>query len=141
MRRLIELHEQVDEVNYFLNEWQHLKQYKNSRAKALQGPEMRFIGRTLERLIHEAELLDMPLVLEIAARPQNDKSPHNNNTVHTPSPRIILSSCIKFTSETGESISYVGNPQGMLSLSTIAEMVSCGSRLLLSNSEASGWGV
>lgn len=126
MRRLIELNEQIDEVNYFLNEWQHLKQYKNARAKSLQGPEVRFITRTIERLIHEAELLDIPLVLEL--KTATDAIEPSNSAEHT---QIPLTECYKMTNDYGENVAYVGNGQGLLSIAKVAEMVSRGSRLVL----------
>ena len=128
MRRLIELHEEVDEVNYFLNEWQHIRQYKNTRAQLLQGPEVRFITRTIQRLIIEAETLEIPLVLAVDA--------HEGTA---PARHITLTQCLKMTNGSGENVAFVGNTEGLLSLTKLAEMVSRGSRLVLAGSETGEW--
>lgn len=129
MRRLIELSEEIDEVNYFLNEWQHMRCYKNRRAKLLQGPEIRFITRTIERLITEAETLERPLLLAVNAREDASQARH-----------IPLTQCLKMTNGSGENVAFIGNTEGLLSLTKLAEMVSRGSRLVLAGSEAGEWG-
>lgn len=116
MRRLLELSEEVDEVNYFLKEWQTLKAQKSSHKAVLEEPELRFISRNLERIIDEAQKLDSPLALK-----------SNSSRVK----HIKLTKYLKIKSN-GKKISYVGNKDGLLSLNRIAEMVSSGGELSLS---------
>lgn len=116
MRHILELEEQIDEVNYFLREWQFLKTHKDLPKAKLQEPEIRFIARTLERLIREAESLSVPIMLQ--------PDGHTRTAIE-------LSECLKLTNKHGQKVAYVGNKHGLLSLSKIAEMVSHGGELVL----------
>lgn len=134
MRKFTELNEEISEVNYFLKEWIHLKQCSSSDRKALADPEMRFITRTIERLINEAEKLSLPLVLTVIPEdvPRNDTL--DNSTA------IPLTECLRITNKTGDRTSYVGNKNGLLSLYRVATLVAHGGSLSLMGLPDDGWG-
>ena len=125
MRKLIELSEEIDEVNYFLREWQRLKYSSDTKAQLLAEPELRFISRTLERLVNESQALEVPLLLHVDKYDQK-KQPSGST--------IELSECLRLVNKNGTQISYVGNHKGLLSLSRIAEMIARGSSIKLSES-------
>lgn len=139
MRQLIELHEEINEVNYFLREWQRLRTHPTDNGSILAQPELRFISRTIEHLINEAQAIDRPLVLKVErSRKRTATSLKQNNPLFTESNTapsrdsiIELTEYLKTTNKKGDRISYVGNKHGLLSLSKLADMVADGSTLEL----------
>ncbi len=139
MRQLIELHEEINEVNYFLREWQHLRTHPADSSSILAQPELRFISRTIEHLINEAQAIDRPLLLKVEKYEGRIATTLKHkalvSTVSTaPSSRhsvIELTEYLKTTNKKGDRISYVGNKHGLLSLSKLADMVANGSTLQL----------
>ncbi len=125
MRKLLELREEIDEVNYFLREWQFIKSHKNVPRAILEEPELRFIARMIERLVDATQELDLSLALK------SKPSDHSG---------IELTQYMKLTNKRGEKISYVGNRHGLLSLSKVAEMVSRGGELTLPKVTLDDWG-
>jgi hypothetical protein len=123
MRQLLELHEEINEVNFFLREWQNMKIHKDMVSTVLAEPEMRFISRTLERLIYDAQSFELPLILNIN-EPNTTAGPSGGSVIR-------LTECLKLKNVDGGIISYVGNSNGLLSIGRIAELVSRGGNLQL----------
>lgn len=138
MRQLIELHEEINEVNYFLREWQRLITHPADGSSILAQPELRFISRTIEHLINEAQAIDRPLVLRVergevpeVILKDSALPPGERSTPSSPGSVIELTEYLKTTNKKGDRISYVGNKHGLLSLSKLADMVANGSTLQL----------
>lgn len=148
MRQLVDLHEQIDEVNYFLREWQRLAQSDDPVAKIVQKPEIRFVSHAIERVIHQADTLEIPLVLRIGDQPvlgRQDRRPARKqhkpgfNWLIPSSSTIQLTDYRKFTTDDGDRVSYVGNKNGLLSLKSLAETVARGGELQIAGAHAGNW--
>lgn len=127
IRQFVELCEEVDEINYFLKEWRRLKQMEKGKpAKVLEDPEMRFLTRTLERLIMQAQDLEMPLILSTSSELATSSSQNGSTT------GIELTECLR-VSRSGKDTSYVGNSKGLLSLIHLADVVAGGGSIMLLN--------
>lgn len=126
MKKVIELTEEVDEVNYFLQEWRRLKHMEGAPLGALAEPELKFLVRTLGRLIDQARYLDMPLVLTDTTMGDND-DPAGEQGLRG----IHLTEYFHTQNNEGSTVAYVGNEQGLLSISRLADMVAKGRRLRL----------
>lgn len=148
MRQIVELHEQIDEVNYFLREWQRLAHSDEPIAKVVQQPEIRFVSHAIERVIREADNLEIPLVLKIGDQPvlgRQDRRPPRAqhkpgfNWLIPSSSTIRLTDYRHFTTEKGDRVSYVGNKNGLLSLRCLAETVARGGELQIAGVHAGDW--
>jgi hypothetical protein len=143
MRKLVELREEVEEVNYFLGEWQRLKSKSSPDSKLLEKPELHFICRTLEHLINDAEILDIPLVLtvQVGKSTKDSQIPSQSKQVmDVDGSSIAINQCLKLSNSKGQKISYVGNQNGLLSIARLAEMVASGSQLVLKGAPLTDWG-
>lgn len=123
MRMIIELTEEVEEVNYFLQEWRRLKQMDGAPISELAEPELKFLVRTLGRLIDQARVLDMPLILSDTTLGDTAESSHVSG--------IRLTEYLRVQNNDGEPVAYVGNDHGLLSIARLADMVAKGRRLKL----------
>lgn len=149
MRDRIALHEQIDEVNYFLREWQRLALSDDPIATILQQPEIRFVSHAIERVIQEAKIQDIPLVLKTGDEPilaRQDRRPPR--PMHKPaftwlipsSSTICLTDYRRFAGTDGKGVSYVGNQKGLMSLKSLAKTVASGGELRLAGLPAGEWG-
>ncbi|MDQ5886317.1 MAG: hypothetical protein QG628_714 [Patescibacteria group bacterium] len=148
MRKIQELHEEIDEVNYFLREWQRLLVSNDQTNKIIQKPEIRFVSHAIERVIQSAYNLDIPLVLKTGSKPilakrARKKSQHNsapNFNWYIPSCATIqLTNYRKLSTEKSGLLTFVGNEKGLMSLRNLAEAVSHGGELRISGKHAGDW--
>lgn len=124
MRALVDLHEELDEVNFFLKEWLRMKHSTTQSRQCLAEPELRFIIRTLERLIHQAQSLDKGIVLASEVDATEVELVKSNAG-------IPLTECIRVTTSSGKAIAYVGNSHGLLSINHLAHIVAKGGQITL----------
>ncbi len=140
MRRIVDLHEEIDEVNYFLKEWQRLASEQQIDNAIIRKPEIKFVSHTLERVIDTAQILDVPVILQTGKRPvvaKKDRRPLHRPTATThtwlipSSSKITLNKYKKLSTSDGKKLSYVGNDNGLLSLRTLANTIAHGGKLQL----------
>lgn len=138
MRSLIDITEEVDEVNYFLKEWKKISDESSDYANALKKPEIHFVAHSLERVISETTKLNIDLELKIGNLPvvarQNCKSvlyhdKPSKNLLIPSNTSIHLTSYKKIKTKNGTKQSYIGNNKGVISLRTLANIVTNGGEL------------
>jgi hypothetical protein len=148
MRKIQELHEEIDEVNYFLREWQRLRYSDNPYDKIVRKPEILFVSHSLERVVSTAKSLQIPLVLKtgkepvLARRAQRTLHPNHkpNFNFLIPSQSIIrLTNFRKLKTKKGDTRSFVGDDRGLLTLRCLAETVYKGGELLIVGNHAGDW--
>ena len=140
MRDLIALHEQVDEVNYFLREWQRLATSDDPAAKIVKKPEIRFVSHSLRRVVHEASQMDIPLVLRTGEEPVLVKQKRHDFRWMIPSSSTVnVTDYHRLTNEDGQTLSYVATHKGMLSLWTLAQTIAKGGELQIAGAHKGDW--
>lgn len=148
MHKIIELYEQVDEVNYFLKEWQRLSNINDPTAKIVNKPEMHFIAHAIEHLIKQADSLEVPLTLQIGneavlARQGRRHVAHKNkkhfNWLIPSRSTIKLTDFKKFTNSSGRKTTYVGNKNGLMTLLSLSQTVARGGELRLNGHNTGDW--
>lgn len=148
MRKIQELHEEVDEVNYFLREWQRLAKSTNPDNRIIQKPEIRFVAHAIERVIKSAESLEIPLELMVGTEPVlaqrfqriSQKSHRSSLNWLIPSRTAIqLTYFRKLSTNKGNDLSFVGNEKGLMSLRLLAKTVAQGGELRISGKHAGDW--
>ena len=147
MRKLVELHEQVDEVNYFLEEWLRLADADTPFAKHAKKPELLFVSRAIEHVIDDADSLAVPIELKVGTKPilgRHDRRTRSQpkgrvNWLIPPRTTIRLTDYQRLPSRNGDRLSYVGNKHGLLSLRSLAETIAHGGELRLSGAHRGDW--
>lgn len=123
MRALFDLNEELDEVNFFLKEWLRMKHSSAPERQCLAEPELRFIIRTLERLIRQAESIDKGIVLAAATDRTEAELARDSG--------IPLTECVRVVNTDGSSAVYVGNAHGLLSIAHLASIIARGGQIKL----------
>lgn len=149
MRPLVDLHEEIDEVNYFLNEWQKLRSSPEKKEKIKAKPEFRFVAHAIERVVKQADDLEIPLVLKTGKLPvvaTKDRQIHKRagrrnhfNWVIPSKSTIRLTAFAKYATTNGYKLSFVGNENGLISLRTLSEVIASGGELQIAGRHAGDW--
>ena len=139
MKSVIELHEQIDEVNYFLREWQRLAHSHEPFAVAVRKPEIKFVSHALARVIHEAQKLNIPVLLKVGDAPvvaKRNKRRIESSGLHVDNVFIPSRATVEVTdyiqqTTNGKKVSYIGSKEGVFPMSTLAQTVAHGGELTL----------
>ena len=148
MRKITELHEEIDEVNYFLKEWLRLQQTDTTRSSIVCKAELRFVAHSIERVLHEAKDLDLPVLLQTGSQPvlaspahrfRQDRTSNSSNWLIPSKTTIPLTNFRKLNTKSGDRLSFIGNERGLLSLRSLAETISKGGELRIANAHTGDW--
>lgn len=148
MRKVVELHEEIDEVNYFLKEWLRLQQSPDSSSRIIRKAEIRFVAHAIERVIKEADSLDIPVLLQTGSNPvlatpahgfRHDRKSNSSNWLIPSKTTVPLTYFRRFKTKKGDRLAYIGNERGLLSLKSLAETISTGGELRLAGYQPGEW--
>ncbi len=121
MKSLVELYEQVDEVNYFLQEWQLLSHSDEPFATAVRQPEIRFVSHAVERVIREAQAQNVPVILKLSDTPvvarhgkrSNAATSHRvDNVLIPPHTAVEVLGCNRKRAIDGKRLTYIDSNHG-----------------------------
>jgi hypothetical protein len=143
MREIVELHEQIDEVNYFVREWRSLAGLDTPNAKIFRKPEIRFVARALERVVQEANSLNIHVVLKVGEGMNHDahtEAAHSNTWPQLKPHSIIrLTDYQVLTDANGDKISYIGNKHALLSFGHFTDIIAGGGELSIAGPHEGDW--
>jgi hypothetical protein len=141
MQRIAELHEQIDEVNYFVKEIQRLKLANRPEDEILQKPEVRFVSRALRHVIEDARQLHIQVILRPSPQPQDPVGRSTVQHEEAPMPDIPITEYHQVTTDNGDRLAYIGNRNSLLSLTYISEIIQDGGKLAVAGPHEGDWGM
>ena len=138
MKSLVELYEQLDEVNYFLQEWQRLSHSAEPFAAAVRQPEIRFVSHAVVKVIREAHAHNMPVILQLSDKPviarhgKRSQITHRvDNVLIPPHTSVEVLGCNQKRAADGKKLTYIESNHGLFTLIGLARAVAHGARLII----------